>query len=68
MFQSTGNYDASFYMGGGLFLTGTLLHFVLVLPCFKHKDEPEVTVAYTAQEMEPMNPNSEREKPERVVL
>ena len=35
MFAATGNYDASFYLGGGLFLIGTLFHWALFLPCLK---------------------------------
>ena len=40
VFQMTGNYDASFYLGGGMFMTGTLFHLVLHLPCVKRGNPP----------------------------
>jgi len=46
MFSSTGNYDASFYLGGCLFLLGTLLHFALFLPCFKVSLLKQLVVLY----------------------
>ncbi|XP_052061352.1 monocarboxylate transporter 12-like [Mytilus californianus] len=33
--QATGNYDASFYLGGGMFLMASILHFMIMLPCTK---------------------------------
>lgn len=36
----TGNYDASFYLGGGMFMAGTLFHLVLHLPCVKRGNLP----------------------------
>ena len=42
----TGNYDASFFLGGGLFLAGTLFHLVLHLPCVNRGKTPQ-----TDQEM-----------------
>ena len=54
VFQSTGNYDASFYLGGSLFLAGTMLHFVLFLPCMKSSSEDELIV-------EPKTVNGEQE-------
>ncbi|KAK3601157.1 hypothetical protein CHS0354_019156 [Potamilus streckersoni] len=35
VFQATGNYDVSFFLGGGLFLLGTGLHSVLHMSCIK---------------------------------
>ncbi|KAL3886819.1 hypothetical protein ACJMK2_026787 [Sinanodonta woodiana] len=35
VFQSTGNYDVSFFLGGGMFLLGTGLHATLHIPCIK---------------------------------
>lgn len=68
VFQSTGNYDASFFLGGGLFLLGTLLHFVLFLPCMKSKkDEVVITVA-EEQEMVDMHLKPEPEKPIRIEV
>lgn len=68
VFQSTGNYDASFFLGGGLFLVGTLLHFVLFLPCMKsNKGEVEITVA-EEQEMMNMHLKPEPEKPIRIEV
>ena len=37
VFQETGDYDASFFLGGALFLCGSLLHFALFLPCLNKK-------------------------------
>ncbi|XP_053408557.1 monocarboxylate transporter 14-like isoform X1 [Mercenaria mercenaria] len=67
VFQSTGNYDASFYLGGGLFLLGTLLHFVLFLPCMKTKEE-EIVINLDEQEMETMVPRPEPERPIRIEV
>lgn len=46
VYEMTGNYDASFYLGGGLFLAGTLFHMVLHLPCVDRGKTPQ-----TDQEM-----------------
>lgn len=51
VFQSTGDYDASFYLGGALFLCGAMLHFVLFLPCFKNKEETFDVVSAPDMEM-----------------
>lgn len=39
VFQATNNYDASFYLGGGMYLVGAICHMVLHLPCMKKKDD-----------------------------
>lgn len=41
VFTATGNYDASFYLGGGLFMVGTAFHLVLHLPCAKKINTPD---------------------------
>lgn len=51
VFQSTGDYDASFYLGGALFLCGAMLHFVLFLPCLKNKEETFDVVSAPDMEM-----------------
>lgn len=33
VYRSTQTYDASFYLGGGMYLAGALCHMVLHLPC-----------------------------------
>ncbi|KAL4228580.1 hypothetical protein ACF0H5_011630 [Mactra antiquata] len=66
VFRQTDSYDASFFLGGGLFLLGTLLHFVLFLPCMKQKDD-EIIINYE-QEMEAMTPKADPERPERVEV
>lgn len=68
VFQSTGNYDASFYLGGGLFLLGTLLHFVLFMPCMKQKEEQITVDIPDQQEMVNMIPKPEPERPIRVEV
>ncbi|KAL3886291.1 hypothetical protein ACJMK2_026298 [Sinanodonta woodiana] len=35
VFQATGHYDVSFFLGGGLFLLGAGFHFLLHLTCVK---------------------------------
>ena len=53
LYQSTGNYDASFYFGGGMFFIGAVMHLTLHLPCVKRchvKDEPEAVVKETFTE------------------
>ena len=54
MFQRTGNYDASFYLGGALFLAGTMLHFVLFLPCMKVNKEEDIIIEANGGEQEEM--------------
>lgn len=44
VFQATGNYDASFLLGGGLFLAGAACHLVLHLPCVRKRTRDEDTV------------------------
>ncbi|XP_052061332.1 monocarboxylate transporter 13-like [Mytilus californianus] len=39
VFQATGNYDASFYFGGGMFFVGALLHLMLHLPFIKRLND-----------------------------
>ncbi|XP_052805368.1 monocarboxylate transporter 13-like isoform X2 [Mya arenaria] len=73
VFTATGNYDASFFLGGGLFLCGTMFHFVLFLPCFKvclqKDDDEDITVTYKSDpESAAMPPRQEPERPERVEL
>lgn len=41
IYQSTGNYDASFFLSGALFVLGTLMHFVLYLPGLRSKKETD---------------------------
>lgn len=53
LYQATGNYDASFYFGGGMFFIGAVMHLTLHLPCVKRchvKDEPEAVVKETFTE------------------
>ena len=38
MFQATANYDASFYLGGGMYLAGAICHLVLHIPCIKKEE------------------------------
>lgn len=68
VFRMTGNYDASFFLGGGLFLVGTLLHFALFLPCFKKKDESEFEVPPPPETHELDVVKEEPERPIRVEL
>ncbi|KAJ8316294.1 hypothetical protein KUTeg_006308 [Tegillarca granosa] len=44
VFQATGNYDASFLLGGGLFLAGAGCHLVLHLPCVRKRTREEDTI------------------------
>ena len=39
VFQATGNYDASFWFGGGMFLISAVLHFMVFLPHIKTNSE-----------------------------
>jgi hypothetical protein len=53
IYQATGNYDASFYFGGGMFFIGAVMHLTLHLPCVKRcieKDEPEAVARETYTE------------------
>lgn len=68
MFERTGNYDASFYLGGGLFLIGTMLHFVLFLPCMKPKEKDIMMNIPSEQELDIMVPRPEPERPIRVQI
>lgn len=55
VFQATGNYDASFYFGGGMFFVGALLHLMLHLPFIKRRNDagkPEAVVKETYEEDE----------------
>jgi len=67
MFARTGSYDASFFLGGGLFLIGTALHFALFLPCFKNKEE-EYIVEVQEREMNIIPQRTISEKPEPVQI
>lgn len=71
VFQSTGDYDASFFLGGALFLCGAMLHFVLFLPCLKNKEETFDIVSAPDMEMSKLTTsvtetNSEDPKPTAV--
>lgn len=52
MFQATGDYDASFYFGGGMFMIGALFHLMLHLPFIKRlsADRPEAVVEETYED------------------
>jgi len=67
VFAETGSYDASFFLGGGLFLIGTALHFALFLPCFKNKEE-EYIVEVQEREMNIIPQRTISEKPEPVQI
>ncbi|XP_064650887.1 monocarboxylate transporter 12-like [Lineus longissimus] len=60
VYDTTGSYDASFYMGGGLIMGCALLHCLLWLPCFsKHMDYN--TDAPLADKMSSSSSESEEE-------
>lgn len=39
VFQATNNYDASFYLGGGMYLLSAVCHMVLHFPCIKKEEQ-----------------------------
>ena len=48
MYDTTQNYDPSFFLGGGLLLGGTICHFLLQTPCLKRDAVDDMQFTVTA--------------------